>query len=157
MDVNNNHHDEETEVTYIQFSEGCKENVEFIKQICTGIFSRPLSEEQFNIIENSILEYAMTSWSETEKMERGIISLLNFFEIVEKNLKAAMYGTIWPNRGIKPCERLTVNTATLARMLDCDRDLAEKIGNEAEAKLYVGDEVLWNHRKVEVYVNEYSG
>lgn len=98
MDINNNHHGEETEIVYIQFSKMCKQNIESIKKLCAEILSMPLLNKHLNIIENSIYEYAMSSWLETEKMEHGIIDLLNFFEILEEKLKEAMRDTIQPDK-----------------------------------------------------------
>lgn len=113
MDINNNHHDEETEIVYIQFSKMCKQNIESIKKLCAELLSMPLLDKHLNIIENSIYEYAMSSWLETEKMEHGIIDLLNFFEILEEKLKEAMRDTIQPDKGIEPNERLMATAAGL--------------------------------------------
>ena len=53
--------------------------------------------------------------------------------------------------------RLTVNTETLAAMLDCGRDTAAKIGTAAGARIKIGTRVLFNVSEVERYINERTG
>jgi len=49
--------------------------------------------------------------------------------------------------------RLTVNTETLAEMLDCGKATAVKIGDAAKARIRLGKRVLWNMRKVQEYLD----
>lgn len=48
----------------------------------------------------------------------------------------------------------TVDTPTLQKMLSAGRPTALKIGQAAGARIQVGKKVLWNVRKVEVYLDK---
>lgn len=50
--------------------------------------------------------------------------------------------------------RLTVNTETLAAMLDCGRSTAMKIGTEAGAKIKIGQRTLFRVPVIERYLDE---
>ncbi len=52
--------------------------------------------------------------------------------------------------------KLTVNTSSLACMLDCGRASAVRIGEEAGARIQIGKRVLWNVEKVRTYLNSCS-
>ncbi len=52
--------------------------------------------------------------------------------------------------------RLTVNSDTLAELLDCGRSTATKIGNDAEARIQVGKRVLWNTKRIQGYLDAIS-
>ena len=54
---------------------------------------------------------------------------------------------------VKLSERLTANTETLAKCLDCGRGTAVKIGEAAGARIQIGKRVLWNVHKVQLYLN----
>ena len=51
-------------------------------------------------------------------------------------------------------DRLTVNADTLAAMLDCGRVTAVRIGNEARAKIKVGNRTLFRVPVIERYLDE---
>lgn len=53
--------------------------------------------------------------------------------------------------------RITVNTETLAAMLDCGRASAVKIGTAAGARIQIGNRVLFKVSAVERYINEQVG
>lgn len=53
--------------------------------------------------------------------------------------------------------RLTVNTETLAAMLDCGRVTATKIGTEAGARIQIGNRVLFRVPAIERYLDERTG
>ena len=48
---------------------------------------------------------------------------------------------------------ITVSTESLAELLDCGRATAIKIGEAANAKIYVGRRVLWNTSRIKEYLN----
>ena len=50
-------------------------------------------------------------------------------------------------------DSITVSTESLARLLDCGRITAVKIGNAADAKIKIGRRVLWNSEKIREYIN----
>lgn len=52
--------------------------------------------------------------------------------------------------------KLTMNTETLSKYLDCGRSSAVKIGNEAGARIQIGRRVLWNILKVQKYLDKVS-
>lgn len=54
---------------------------------------------------------------------------------------------------IKLSERMAVNTLTLAKLLDCGRNTAVKIGEAADAKIVIGKRVLWHSHKVQLYLD----
>lgn len=49
---------------------------------------------------------------------------------------------------------LTVSTKTLMELLNCGRYTAEKIGNNAKAKITIGKRVLWNVKLIQIYLND---
>ena len=51
---------------------------------------------------------------------------------------------------------LTVNTPTLMKILNCGRFTAEKIGNNAKAKVRIGRRVLWNLKQIQQYLDDIS-
>lgn len=55
---------------------------------------------------------------------------------------------------IEDRDRLTVNTDTLAAMLDCGRATATRIGTEAGAKIKVGSRTLFRVPVIERYLDE---
>ena len=55
---------------------------------------------------------------------------------------------------IEDRERLTVNTDTLAAMLDCGRATAARIGTEAGAKIKIGSRTLYRVPVIERYLDE---
>lgn len=50
--------------------------------------------------------------------------------------------------------RVTVNTESLAKMLDCGRATAVKIGTAAGARVQIGKRVLFKMDKVDEYLNK---
>lgn len=68
--------------------------------------------------------------------------------------KINMKKTINRNEIIGDRDRLTVNTDTLAAMLDCGRSTAVKIGTEAGAKIKVGSRTLFRVPVIERYLDE---
>lgn len=65
-----------------------------------------------------------------------------------------MKKTLNRNELIQDRDRLTVNADTLAAMLDCGRVTAVKIGNEAGAKIKVGNRTLFRVPIIEKYLDE---
>ena len=55
---------------------------------------------------------------------------------------------------IEDKDRLTVNTDTLAAMLDCGRATAARIGAEAGAKIKIGSRTLYRVPVIEHYLDE---
>lgn len=51
-------------------------------------------------------------------------------------------------------ERITVSAETLAKMLDCGRATAVKIGEEAGARIKIGRRVLFNVVKINAYLEK---
>ena len=52
--------------------------------------------------------------------------------------------------------RITVSAENLAKMLDCGRATALKVGNEAGARIQIGKRVLFKMDKVEKYLESLS-
>lgn len=52
---------------------------------------------------------------------------------------------------------LTVDTETLAGMLNCGRATAVQIGNDAGARIQIGKRVLYKVSLVEAYLNTLAG
>lgn len=50
--------------------------------------------------------------------------------------------------------RVTVSTENLAKMIDCGRATAVKIGTAAGARVQIGKRVLFKMDKVEEYLNK---
>ena len=53
--------------------------------------------------------------------------------------------------------RVTVCAETLAKMLDCGRSTAVKIGTEAGARVQIGKRVLFKLDKVDKYLENMAG
>lgn len=49
--------------------------------------------------------------------------------------------------------KLAVDIESLSAMLSCGRDTAKRIGEDAEARVYVGRRVLYSVPKIEAYIN----
>ena len=49
---------------------------------------------------------------------------------------------------------LTVNTATLMKMLNCGKPTAIRIGTAAGAKIVIGRKILWNVTILQKYLND---
>lgn len=60
-----------------------------------------------------------------------------------------------PKRNINK-STVTVNTNSLAEVLDCGRATAVKIGDLAGARVQIGKRVLWNLNKVRDYIDVMS-
>lgn len=58
------------------------------------------------------------------------------------------------NTSEKPETLLTVDTVTLAKMMNCGRATAYKIGTEAGAKIQLGRRVLFKVSKVNAYLEQ---
>ena len=65
-----------------------------------------------------------------------------------------MNKTLNRNELIEGRDRLTVNTDTLAAMLDCGRVTAARIGTESGAKIKVGNRTLFRVPVIERYLDE---
>ena len=65
-----------------------------------------------------------------------------------------MKKTINRNEIIENRDRLTVNTDTLAALLDCGRATALRIGTESGAKIKIGNRTLFRVPVVERYLDE---
>lgn len=50
--------------------------------------------------------------------------------------------------------RITVNTETLSKMLDCGKATATKIGIEAGARIKIGNRVLFKVDAIKHYLNQ---
>lgn len=51
-----------------------------------------------------------------------------------------------------PMNNITINTDTLAELLDCGKATARKIGNDAHARIQIGRRTLWNVEKIKQYL-----
>lgn len=51
-------------------------------------------------------------------------------------------------------DKIAVNVENLAKMLDCGRATAVKIGTEAGARVQIGKRVLFKKDKVEAYLEK---
>ena len=50
--------------------------------------------------------------------------------------------------------QITVNTDTLAELLDCGKVTARKIGSDANARIRIGRRTLWNIDKIRSYLSQ---
>ena len=48
--------------------------------------------------------------------------------------------------------KITVDIETLSAMLSCGRDTAKRIGEDAEARVFVGRRVFYSVPKIEAYI-----
>ena len=49
--------------------------------------------------------------------------------------------------------KITVDIETLSAMLSCGRDTAKRIGEDAEARVFVGRRVFYSVPKIEAYID----
>lgn len=65
------------------------------------------------------------------------------------------------NRTTKMCDSLpfgkaSIDTKELQEMLSCGRVTAVQIGNDAGARIQIGRRVLWNVKKINLYLDSIS-
>lgn len=53
--------------------------------------------------------------------------------------------------------RILLSTKDLQAVLDCGRVSAVRIGMEAGARVEIGRRVLWNRKKIEIYLEQIAG
>ncbi len=94
--------------------------------------------------------------SDPDEIEEGMRKMVEFLEHFQSDIenKTGCAGRI--GSGTLACERITVNSATLQKILDCEKTLAEKIGTAANAKFCICGETLWHYGKVVKYINEFT-
>lgn len=60
------------------------------------------------------------------------------------------------NQKNEEVEKRLIDSKQLREMLGCGRSTAEKIGNEAGAKVKIGKRVLWNVKKIDEHLEKIS-
>lgn len=57
------------------------------------------------------------------------------------------------NTKINSIDKLTVNTVTLMKLLNCGKPTAIRVGTEAKAKVVIGRKILWNLGVIQHHLN----
>lgn len=56
----------------------------------------------------------------------------------------------------KEVEQRLIDSKQLREMLNCGRSIAEKIANDAGARVKIGKRVLWNVKKIDEHLEKIS-
>lgn len=72
---------------YVIFDEETKNNILYIKKKCKDIFSRPFTEQDCEILLNTIIDMQMSYSDDIADLEDVIEASADYFELLENRLK----------------------------------------------------------------------
>ena len=86
-------------------------------------------------------------------LSTNAIIIVSHMRIYSKDKLRKENKSMRKTRTIETSSKVTVNAETLAKILDCGRPTAMKIGADAGARIQIGKRVLYKVDKVNEYLN----